>query len=257
MARIDSVEARITVQERAIALQTAQLELQQARLAFEVHLWADDGQPRQLQDNVVPGLPLEVAAPAATDQLLDLANTRHPELVKLQIKLDQLEVERRLSIENLKPAINLKYNYLSGPQGLSPDFSSNFSQHNYQFGVQALMPLFLRKERGKLGLTKVKITQGQLELVQQRRTILNEIKSAAVELTVFGQLLIRQQAMVINFQTLRDGEVDKFINGESSLFLVNTRESKLIEGRIKAASLQAKYQKARAYLRWAAGLGLE
>ncbi len=259
MARIDSVEARITVQDRAISLQTARLDLQQARLAFEVHLWADDNQPRELMPNVVPAMPAlgQEKTMLPTEQLLDMANTRHPELIKLQTKLDQLEIDRRLSVENLKPTINLKYNYLSGKDGISNDFSSNFAQHNYQFGVQAFMPLFLRKERGKLGLTKVKLSQGQLELQQQRRTIQNEIKSAAAEMSTMSGLLVNQQTMVQNYQTLRDAEVEKFINGESSLFLVNSRESKLIEGRIKLASLQAKYQKAQAYLRWAAGMGLE
>ena len=49
------------------------------------------------------------------------------------------------------------------------------------------------------------------------------------------------------------GEIRKFDNGESSLFLINSRESKLIESRIKLASLQSKYQKERASVYFAAG----
>lgn len=258
LARIDTVEAMITVQDRQISLRSAQLELQQARLAFEVHLWGEDNQPRELQFDVVPALgPTPINQIMPTAQLEEQAMLKHPEIVKIEAKLEQLEQDRRLAVENLKPIINLKYNYLSGPQGVTNDFNATFRQHNYTFGVQAVMPLFLRKERGKLGMTKVKMSQAELELIQTRRAITNDIKAAAADLQTLEGLIVQQQRMVNNYQTLRDGEIDKFNNGESSLFLVNSRESKLIEGRVKLVSLQSKYQKAQAYLLWAAGLTIE
>ena len=76
---------------------------------------------------------------------------------------------------------------------------------------------------------------------------------------VFNELknlesLIRMQAgMVANYQRLRNGEVRKFENGESSLFLINAREAKLIEALITQASLLSKYQKERARLQYSAG----
>jgi outer membrane protein TolC len=255
LARIDTVEALITVQDRRISLRQAQLDLQQARLALEVHLWGDDDQPRILKPSVQPFLAptATLRAIKTTEELLDLARSNHPEIRKLQGKLDQLEIDRRLSVENLKPVINLKYNFLSTLAGSPETRRTTFSTKDYKFGIEASMPLFLRKERGKLGLTKIKLTDTQLELVQQRRQIENEVKAAAAELTTLEELVGQQARMVTNYQTLRDGEVDKFLNGESSLFLVNSRESKLIEGKVKLTSLQSKYQKARAYLLWSAG----
>lgn len=256
LARIDTVEALITVQDRQIGLRQAQLDLQQARLAFEVHLWGDDDQPRVLRPDVRPFLPITstMRGLMPLDQLLDLARSRHPEIRKLQAKLDQLEVDRRLSIEMLKPVVNLKYNFLSTNVGSDDNKRTTFSTRDYKFGVEASMPLLFRKERGKLGINKIKISQGQLELVQQRRSIENEVRASAAELETLTNLVQQQQAMVTNYQTLRDAEVEKFQNGESSLFIVNSRESKLIEGKVKLASLQSKYQKARAYLLWATGI---
>jgi len=43
--------------------------------------------------------------------------------------------------------------------------------------------------------------------------------------------------MVEDSRTLFEGERQKFAAGESSLFLVNTRESKLIESLLKAIEL--------------------
>jgi hypothetical protein len=62
-----------------------------------------------------------------------------------------------------------------------------------------------------------------------------------------------QNAMVENYQKLRNAEIRKFENGESSLFLINSREAKLIESIIKQASLVSKFQKERAALLYAAG----
>ncbi|MBL7728491.1 MAG: hypothetical protein JNM68_12430, partial [Dinghuibacter sp.] len=43
-------------------------------------------------------------------------------------------------------------------------------------------------------------------------------------------------------------------NGESSLFLVNSREQKLLEARQKLLEVQVKLQKTRFSLYWAAGI---
>jgi outer membrane protein TolC len=59
--------------------------------------------------------------------------------------------------------------------------------------------------------------------------------------------------MVNNYEQLRNGEVQKFEAGESSIFLINSRETKLIEAQAKLIDLQGKYEKEKATLIWAAG----
>jgi outer membrane protein TolC len=63
--------------------------------------------------------------------------------------------------------------------------------------------------------------------------------------------------MINNYKILVNGEVEKFNNGESSLFLVNSRENKLLESESKLIELQYKYSKIRATLLWAAGKSIE
>ncbi|MDW8297632.1 MAG: TolC family protein, partial [Raineya sp.] len=65
--------------------------------------------------------------------------------------------------------------------------------------------------------------------------------------------LLLQEDIVKNQQKLRDAEQQRFVNGESSVFLINARESKLIDLQVKLVALQAKYEKAKVMLRWAAG----
>jgi hypothetical protein len=47
-----------------------------------------------------------------------------------------------------------------------------------------------------------------------------------------------QDGMVDNYQALLNGEIMKSENGESSVFLINTRETELLDARIKLLKLQ-------------------
>jgi hypothetical protein len=49
---------------------------------------------------------------------------------------------------------------------------------------------------------------------------------------------------------MRDAELIKFDLGESSLFLVNSRELKYLESRSKGVELMAKYRAYHAQLNW-------
>ena len=70
--------------------------------------------------------------------------------------------------------------------------------------------------------------------------------------TIQKQLQIQQNATQ-NQEILVQAEIDLFNMGESSLFLINARESKLIEMRAKVESLKAKFEKSIAAIAYAAG----
>ena len=59
--------------------------------------------------------------------------------------------------------------------------------------------------------------------------------------------------MVGNYETLLDAEFEKFRIGESSIFLLNSREQKLIDSQMKLNKLQTEFQKLKWKLRGAKG----
>ncbi len=126
-------------------------------------------------------------------------------------------------------------------------------RNNYKFGIEFVMPLFLRKERGKSQQTKFKLQQTVFERSNVSREIITNINTVYNELKNLERIIVLQQDMVNNSQVLREGEYQKFINGESTVFIVNTREIKLVETQIKLVSLRVKYEKEKATLRWATG----
>ncbi len=255
-AAIDSVEAKITLQDRQIALQKAEVENLNARLMLSNHLWGDGGEPLEITDNQQPTKIITRENTLTTDELVAYANENHPELIKLTFKLKQLEVQRKLAVEMLKPIVNVNYNFLQ----LDGRFDNNlpgFFDNNYKWGFQVAFPLLFRKERAKFQQTKIKQQQTSYEKLQVNREISNDIKANYNDLKNIESLLKQVADMINNYKILVSGEVDKFNQGESSLFLVNSRENKLLESEGKLIELQYKYAKIRATLLWAAGKSIE
>ena len=179
----------------------------------------------------------------------------HPELRLIDYDLDYLDVERRYKAEQLKPKIKLKYNFLTETFGGMQQLG--FLENNYKFGVQVATPLLLRKERGDLGLTKTKIADVNYkrdlkfeQLSAKLRKFFNEYQVLDQQLKIFSQ-------NVKGLENLLKGERIKFELGESSLFLINARETSLFDSHLVNNSLYVDLNIAFSKVRSAAGLGFE
>lgn len=256
--QIDSVEAYITVQERIIQQQKADIELQNARLVLSNHLWSNDGNPLELPVSAKPQElddQLTKLSRPGLDTLLTQAGASHPELLKLRNKGEQLSIERRYRAEMLKPKLNLSGTLISTRtsfNGYVPGYY-DFNWSNYKLGVEFAFPLFLRAERGKLREVKIKQRELDYDLQQSGREIRNNILVAYNNISAYASQLDVQVQSIGNQQLLLKGESQKFELGESTLFLINSRESKLIDMKIKRESMISGYQKSIAELYYQAG----
>ncbi|WP_165933470.1 TolC family protein [Arundinibacter roseus] len=258
-AVIDTVEALVTLQDREVALSQATLDVRNARLLLSNHLWSREQVPLELPENAIPqpamGL---VLGPERLNDLLRLARESHPDILKLNFKQQQLQIDERLGREMLKPVVNLETAALyKGITLNGQETQTGFSSfnNNYKLIIDVYFPLFLRKERGKLQQIRIKQLQNTLEQQQLQREISNEINAAFNDVKTLENQIRIQTASIQNQELLLKAEVQKFELGESSLFLVNARESKLNELKIKVESLRSKYEKALSTLLFAAGLG--
>ncbi|MBL0024856.1 MAG: TolC family protein [Saprospiraceae bacterium] len=149
-----------------------------------------------------------------------------------------MDIERKLKQDKLKPVINLQYNPIIEPIG--NNFLTNFSFNNYKWGVEFKMPLFLRKERGDIKITKLKIKENELILTGKFQALLNKLQvyinawqATLEQIEIFEESVRLYEQMYISEKRLFD-------IGESSLFLVNSREQSYINARIKLAEMVAK-----------------
>lgn len=247
-AAIDSIEARITLNDRQLSLEKANVKLMKATLELSNYLWLDNNIPVELQPNVIPDTESE-AIISNTLQVSELKLNNfnieeHPKLQSLSFKYESLNIDRRLKANMLLPKIDLEYNFLTQ----TPDVVNTFNTINYKSGVNISFPLFLRKERGDLKLAKLKMNDLEFEITSSKVQILNKINAIKRELDSYLRQNDLTRIMVDDYETLVKAEERKFNLGESSLFLVNTRESKLIDAKLKAIDLENQYFSTKALL---------
>ena len=252
-AKIDITEARITTQNRRLALEAATLNAQKARLAVSNFLWLDDV-PLEIEDGIIPTLP-ETSTLASVLILTDITNTpivieNHPKLASLDAKIESLEVDQSLKKNKLLPKINLQYNFLSE----TPDQLDTFDTANYKAFVDVSFPIFFRKERGDLKLARLKVKDATYDRTAATLAITNKIDAAKAEITSLETQNNLIETIIDDYETLVAAEERKFFLGESSLFLINSREQKLIDAQLKENTLIIKELKAQATLFNAAGL---
>ncbi len=246
---IDTVEAAIQYQTRAAALADQEAKLAVAAAFLNRYLWQSDGTPLELDPATQPLAAATLVGQApkpiytgAVDSLVE----QHPYLGILNYKLDVLAIEKRYNQEQLKPQIELKYNFLNEPIQYNP--LAQFSINDYKWGVSAQMPLFLRKERAAVQQTKLKIEQTTFERQDRMAELKAKMLSARAEyLNAQKQLVIFTENAASTKQLLA-AELNLFETGESSLFMVNMRESTAFAAALKVFEYQAKCEQL--WLKW-------
>lgn len=254
-APIDTIQAKITLQQRLIDQQEAILDFQNTGILLSTYLWDSLANPLALTFDMVPVLRRDLLALTMQelDELTEQARQNHPELRKLSITLLQLDNERKLAAEFLKPRLDLNYSLLNQP--FDPAWNTNFNlSDNYKLGFDFSFPVLIRKERSKLALTRLKISGTQYERSLAERQVVNDINATHNALVTTAVVMNNQSDMVNNYERLLQAEILNFENGESDLFRINIQQERLIQAQTKLVKLMADYEKQKAMLYWAAGV---
>jgi len=245
---IDTLEAGITLNDRKLNLEKARIKYIKASLELSNFLWLNNNTPVELQENIIP----DVNSPETVDTSLNIALfndvdfniNNHPKIKSLEFKIESLNVDKNLKMNNLLPKLDVQYNFLTQ----TPRVVNSLIVDNFKAGVNFQLPLFLRKERGDLKLAKIKLQETQFENEVAKVTIKNQVSAVQQELSSFVTQTNFINGIVRDYTTLLNAEDRKFFMGESSLFLVNSRESKLIESKLKAIDIQNLFLKTKSKL---------
>jgi outer membrane protein TolC len=246
---IDTLEALTQVQSFQIRQNEVYTNLVKTTLQLNTFLWKDDNSQYDLPLDVVPQ-PLTADEAVILSELLRLADT-HPELIQYDYKLNALEINRKVKLQGLLPKLDLKYNQTG--YNIGNVINNPWFTNNYRFGMSFVVPLRISQGRGEYQQAKLKIDHAKLTQVNKQVELYNKVKQYYTEWQQTNQQLRLQQSLLSNTIVLQRGEETKFSNGESSLFLVNSRELKTIETHYKLIELRAKNRKALISLKWSAG----
>ncbi|MFV9482393.1 TolC family protein [Christiangramia sp. ASW11-125] len=241
---IDTLEADIQIQDRKLSLEQARLKFFKASQQLGTYLWAENNTPLVIRERVYPEDALFENSTIPAEFLSDTEISTHPKIRSLEYKVEILEFDRRLKANKLLPKLDLEYNFLSG----DPDILKSFVNENYKVGVNFSIPLFLRKERGDLQKSKIKLQDAELELYSEQLNLQNKIRALKEQFLSYQEQVLMINQLVENYEIMLYAEERKLQLGESSVFLVNTREKSLISARLKQISVQEKLWNTRAEL---------
>lgn len=254
---IDTTEAVAQLQQFEYQQNEALLDWQNAGAVLNTFLWKQNNEAYELPVDVLPDKKREQLYDAVIfpelEKIIADAKSTHPELNIYSFKVKALDVERKLKFQDLLPKIDLKYNQLGKGYDIVSSATKTLFDNNYSFGINFSVPLRLSQGRGEYKMAKLKITETKLQQSQKEIDIINKVKNYYNQLVNYKTQVNLLQKTYAAYLQLQKGEETKFFNGESSLFLVNSRENKTLETLLKLTGAAVKYNKTSFGLQWAAG----
>ncbi len=253
---VDTLEALTQKQTFENMLTAKAMEFANARMSLSAFLWNADNSPIELAEDVVPAANEEIRLLANADlnltSLLDKALQNHPEINNYRNKLAVLGIEKQLKFQSLLPKLDLSYNHLS--KGGPSLYGASFLENNYKYGIKFELPLRLSEGRGAYQAAKLKLETEQLNLNQKQVQVEIKVRNYFKQFEALQKQIRTQESAYTNYQSLVKAEEMRFENGESSLFLINSREMKSLEAAEKLADLKAYLQKTTFALQASAGV---
>jgi outer membrane protein TolC len=240
---VDTIEASIFLQTRLLDLQNAIMDNQKVINQLLVFSWNVNSQST---------LPASVKAIDSLEKCytltkmnlvktLQIDSINNPILVQYETKQNVLEIEQRLKREMIKPKLNVNYNFLSSNKtSIDPVFSNN----NYKWGANLSFPIFFRNSINEYKMSKIQVQNNQFDLTNKNNEINFKIEAVKQNLNVIAGQVVNAERSALYSKQLVNAEKLKFENGESSLFMLNTRESKWLESELKLAEYKLKFMKA-------------
>lgn len=252
---MDTLESSLQLQSRLYTLMEAELTYLNATKLVSIYLWETGFIPLELDTLTQPS-----SLQKTSIELVDLSfvlkidsiRNNHPEILKTQYKIDQKKIDLQLSRNNLLPEMNLKYNAITSPSG--GNAITNYSLHNYIWGADFSYPLFIRKERGQLKIDQLELENMEASLHFQSEKVQFEIESAFNQwMTTVDQINLWEKTTG-DYKRLLEYEQELFAIGESSLFMVNSREINFINAQLKLIDTKMSNQLAAIKTKYALGI---
>jgi outer membrane protein TolC len=164
----------------------------------------------------------------------DLENS-HPLLSQYSRKQKQVELEIRFLRDRYKPDLRLQFFPLFQATEFNPSLFPVWE--NNKLGVQFSMPLYFRKERAEVQLAKIKWMELESEREFKSNVIFGKYETQMLLWSNLNEQMKLVRSNLIQSQKLLDAELELWNNGESSLFLVNSREFANIQINVRYAEL--------------------
>ena len=244
---------RRLVIERRGRLRGAERDFRQAALRLSLFLRAEDGTPRVVGRDALPSAFPEETPTDAMDLDADLETVRraHPELQRIAIDRERLEIALRLARNELLPAVDLA---VEGSRDFGDprpgiDETGKLSADprgdtEIKATVRFEIPIQRREARGRVGVARIRLAQLEQRERFLSERIVAEIRQAIEALdAAFDQTGQARENFELA-ERLRRAEMRKLEFGLSNLIDVNIREVQAATAARELVDAQAAYFRA-------------
>lgn len=237
---MDTLEAFILAQDAVVMSQSIETKLTKSQQNLENFLWVNN-LPVELQTATRPETLSNPIFEFSETLILNTNVIQNPIIAEKLNKQAYFEVEQRLKREKLKPKLKAKFNPLlaTSQNGITP----TYSPADYKWGFDFSMPLLMRSARAGVQQGEIKLQEIALDIQNKSNELQNKIENSRLQQGILNEQIALQTQNTEGYLRLLEGENDKFLFGESSVFLLNKRQEKYVNGRLKLVDLQIKLQK--------------
>ncbi len=246
-APIDSLEARAEWERRVLAEADARAAATAARLAVAALLWDERGTPVPLPEGTVPaagevaalGATVEAAAQeaSASPEAIARMARAHPQTQQARARWLQAEAARRLALVQVLPSASAEISALAAGRSLGGLPSPAALDDDSKVSGSVRIPLFARRELGRLRAAEARAGQLATERDKVEREVALAVERAVTELRAVEAQRDGQQRVLAASEALLAAEQRRFEIGESSLLFVNLRERAVLDERLRVAQL--------------------
>lgn len=250
---IDTIEALSQLQSFELQQRDAFLTFVKTTQELQLFLWKENQQVYELSQMIYPSDDLtNNLAYTDFEFLINDVESRqissHLSILYYNQKQNILESERRLKWQSFLPKIDFTYNFFN-KENYKADYLPLFD-NNFQYGLKLEIPIFQREARANYQIAKIKLNQNELDTNYKIRELDTKIETYKNEILNYRMQIDLSENNLKNYERLLSAEETRYSNGESSLFLINSRENKVIEAQEKFISIRTKFLKSFNKLKW-------
>ena len=247
---------RLVVNRQGKVAQSEQ-KLRESAIKLSLFVRTGDGQPYLARPDQVMKFPEPTdRSGELLDEDIQVAWSRRPELARLNLDRQRLEIEyeqgRNLFLPQVDTFLNLR-------DGLGQPASTKMDKSPLalEAGVVMSMPYQRRKGLGKMQEVRGKLGQLTLKIQFQRDKIATEVQSAVNDLLRAYQRVQLARESVRLSEELAEAERERFRQRRSDFLDVNIREDAVANAQIVEIEALFDYYVAQANLRYALAMDIE
>ncbi len=250
LAKIEQDENQRAILGRKATLISTERSFTAAAIELSLFLRDDKGKPRVPTASELPAFtepkPLVVGT---VDEEVKKAIARRPEILRLEEQKKQIGYEQDLAKNGAKPSFDLQIvaakDFGKGPAPLAPT--------QLEIGLVIDIPLLARGPDGKAAQVAAKSDKLDHQLAFARDRIGADVRDAlSLEETARARLALARSELALA-KKLASAERDAFGLGQSSLLLVNLRETAVADAAAREIVALADWQRAVAVFRAVTG----